>query len=112
MTHTEKDDSHYTAENTRNGVHACTDAACLTAGVSMADLNHLSYALTALEETFDGTGVKTATFRDDTGLYVLLTVPFGDGRAVVGAVYTPGLLADLRDKGYTLSYEEATSVPN
>jgi len=113
---TEPTDSapHYTPENTSNGVHACPDAACMTAGVSVADLAHIGYALNALEPILRDTasGVGTALFRDETGLNVLLTYDSPVGKAVIGAVYTPGMMARLRERGYTLTYDEAQGGVN
>jgi len=110
----ESDPTHYTPENTSNGVHACPDAACMTAGVSVADLAHIGYALNALEPILrDATsGVGTALFRDESGLNVLLTYDSPVGKAVIGAVYTPGMMARLRERGYTLTYDEAQGGVN
>ena len=105
----DEQDDHYSAENTVDGVHSCPSTSCMTRGVSEADLHQIGYALNALTDALADTSLKTAVFRDADGLYVLLTTDVGDGtgaQAVVGAVYTPTLLASLRAAGYTMTYDE------
>ena len=105
----DEQDDHYSAENTVDGVHSCPSTSCMTRGVSEADLHQIGYALGVLTDALDGSTVQTTVFRDDTGLYVLLTTDVGDGtgaQAVVGAIYTPTLLASLRSAGYTMTYDE------
>lgn len=97
-------DDHYTDANTTNGVHSCLDSACMTRGVPEADLNQIGYALSKLLPYLDDTPVKATVFRDASGLYVLLTVDYGDSRAVLGAIYTPTLLETLRSSGHTLTW--------
>ena len=103
-------DDHYGAENTVDGVHSCSQTECMTRDVPEADLHQIGYSLGILAPALDGTGIKTTVFRDGTGLYVLLTTPVDDAdgasRAVIGAIYTPTLLAALRASGYTTSYDE------
>jgi hypothetical protein len=106
------DDTHYTPENTENGVHACDDPACMTAGLKTDDLAYLAYSLAKMGPVIADSPVKTTLFRDETGVYVLLTVDYGDSKAVIGALYTPTLMADLRSKGYTTSWAEAAGGVN
>jgi hypothetical protein len=72
----------------------------------------IGYALSELLPYLDDTPIKATVFRDDTGLYVLLTVEYDDHRAVLGAIYTPTLLDSLRSSGYTLTWAEAEGGVN
>jgi hypothetical protein len=109
---TDEKDPHYTPENTADGIHVCPDVTCMTQGVPVADLSQIGFSLGVLLPLLDGTGIRTATFRTGTGLYVLLTVPYETHHAVIGAIYTPQLMADLRERGYTLSHAEAEGGVN
>lgn len=103
----DQQDTHYTPENTKDGVHSCSDTACMSRGVPDADLSQIGYSLNVLLEALGDTSISTAVFRTDDGLYVLLTTQLDDGsRAVIGAVYTPTLLSSLRAAGYTLTWAE------
>jgi len=105
-------DDHYTDANTVNGVHSCDETSCMTRGVPETDLHQIGYALSELLPYLDDTPIKATVFRDDTGLYVLLTVEYDDHRAVLGAIYTPTLLDSLRSSGYTLTWAEAEGGVN
>ena len=114
----EHDDPHYGPTTTdANGVHACDDGACMTRGLHGRDLAQLGYALRVLGSELEDTALGVTVFRDADGLYVLLTAawPMPDNpnaKTVVGAVYTPHLLDDLRAKGYTTTLSEAEAGVN
>ncbi len=105
---TDLSDDHFSPENTRDGVHACSDMDCMVDGVPTNDLHHIGFALSHLGDALEGAGVTTGLFRDEDGLYILLLI---DG-AILGAVYTPTFLEDLRDKGYTSTVHEAKAGLN
>ena len=112
----DEQDDHYGPETTKDGVHACDSSECMTNGVSDGDLHHIGFSLNAIAPHIADSPIKTTVFKTGDGLYVLLTVDYVDGttehRAVIGAVYTPTMMADLRAKGYTLTLQEAEGGVN
>lgn len=101
------DNSHYGPDNTYNGAHSCDSIDCMTAGLTESDRAYISYAAHALMPYLEGSPIRVGMFRDADGLYVLLMVPDSDyGRAIVGAIYAPGMLARMAANGYTLTGDE------
>lgn len=104
MTTTDAHDAHLSGINDEfadsAAPHACDRPDCPLEGVTLADIRHIALATQAWTEHHDR--IRLLTFRDDTGLQLLLGIDWDGRYAVVGALYTPGLVADLRSRPYTV----------